>query len=994
MPLRAVRSASSEILWNAFTRAFLDANAGLTGPGGFRAYAWLTHRIHRDRLYEQAAAGGVPAWLGPPVAFFSDLPGMFGIRRRPIGLLRRQAVLDDLAHALGAADLAGGPTAFDRTGVGRAHDRLIGDLLAEQVTPEELALALGRLDGDAFAGRRNAWVVAVYRDYLARLAADDRYDPRAIHAIVAERIRKGSLPAALDGAGTLHIYGLTTVRTRRRLLEALRTQPTVDVVVYTPAGADAREWEDVVEHCDDLDGAPPPVVVQPAPDERRELDWIAVQVKQRIVQDQVRPDRIAVVARSGREDLRAAHETLTAAGIPSTARLRASLAEVPALKAILLLLRAAARDWPYRQLRQVLASPYFDLAMDLRPLDKLATERRITGLDTWAAALAERAGSGGEPAEEDDDARDTRRREDAARFAAFAEQVRALATPRSTARWIALTRELLDPGWFGFRERVCCMDVGTDRTDIVRLDQQAIGALGNLLAEWADAESGQEPVEARAWAARVRRFLAVNEITLSTPLRTGVQLLEAHEAALFPFDHVFVLHANDGEFPKRPGISWLFTDAELTALAHARLPVTDRSEWLRRERVLWHAVAAGPATTVTYRTADPDGVPLLPSLVVPPHDAAVEIPRTRFVWDEPVTVAHADRLAIRTVQEAMTGGSAAPVAVSRVAPVRRAILAAVAERERRAQLEGPWGGLLRDPVVLANLARRFGDDRVWSASQLEEYGANPFIFLLNRVLHLQELAEAEEDTSALTFGGVAHEILERFFGAYDGPFPGTLDTTTRARYEEIATIALAQREARGEWLGLPVLWSITRRAIVSTVGDYLAWELERFGDRRPHAREWAFGFDAPAVIEWRDVTGQTVRLRVRGKVDRVDRDRDGALHIVDYKSGFTPPATHFDDGAALQAPLYMHALATRTGSPVRTAEYRSLKKQKAEKAIPWGSEPFERALAIAFTIPARVRAGRFEPRAAGSIKKWLAWWPGPDVLRVTELWPDGSRFDE
>jgi RecB family exonuclease len=995
MPLRAVRSASSEALWDAFTRAFLDANAGLTGPGRFRAYAWLTHRIHRDRLYEAAVARGVPAWLGPPVAFFSDLPRLFDVRQRPIGLLRRQAVLDDLAHARGTEDLAGGPTAFDRAGIGRAHDRLVGDLLAERITPEELARALDGLEGDAFAARRNAWVVAVYRDYLARIAAEDRYDPRAIHALVAERIGTGVLPAVLGGAGALHIYGLTTVRTRRRLLEALRTQPTVDVVVYVPAGADSRDWENVVGQCDDLDGAPPPVVVQPTPDERRELDWIAVQVKRLIVQGGVRPDRVAVVARSGREDLRAAHETLTAAGVPATARLRAGLAEVPALKAVLLLLRAAARNWPYRQLRQVLASPYFDLAMDLRPLDALAAERRITGLETWAAALTEQAGSGGEPAEEDDDARGARRREDAAQFTAFAGQVRALAAPRSTAQWIALTRELLDPGWFGFRERICCMDVGTDRLDIVRLDQQAIGALGALLQEWADAESGDEPVEPRAWAARLRRFLTNNEITLSTPLRTGVQLLEAHEAALFPFDYVFVLHANDGEFPKRPGTSWLFTDAELAALAQAGLPVTDRAEWLRRERVLWQAVAAGPATTVTYRTADPDGVPLLPSLVVPPHDAAVEIPRTRFVWDDPVTAAHGDRLAIRTLQEAMPAGATAPVAVPRVAPVRRAILAAVAERERITTLEGPWGGLLRDPVVVANLARRFGADRVWSASQLEEYGTNPFSFLLHRVLHLEELAEAEEDTNALTFGGIAHEILERFYGACRGALPAVFDDATRARYDEIATTVLAAREARGEWLGLPVLWAITRRGIVRTVGDYLAWELERFGDRQPHALEWAFGFDAPAEIEWRDVTGRTVRLRARGRVDRVDRDRGGALHIVDYKSGFTPPAKQFDDGASLQGPLYMQALAALAGGPVKTAEYRSIKKQRVERPIPWGSNPFERALAIAFSIPARVREGRFEPLVAHSLSgKWMAWWPGPDILRLTEFWPDGSRFHD
>lgn len=993
MPLRAVCAASSPALWTAFRDAFLDANAGCAGPGDFRAHAWLTHRIQRDRLYQDAAARGVPAWLGPPVAFFSDLPRLFDVGRRPVGLLRRQATLDRLAHAHGTGDLAGSsPVAFDRAGIGRAHDRLIGDLLAEGVTPDRLGAALETLGGDPFAERRNAWIVAVYRDYLAWLAQQDRYDPRAIHALAADRIRTGALPAALDGAHQLHVYGLTGTRTRRLLLKALRAQPGVDVTVYVPAGPDTREWDGAVDELRSLGAAPPPPVVQPGPDERRELDWLAVQIKQALVHDRVPAERIAVIARSGREDLRAAHETLTAAGIPASARLRAGFAEVPALKAILLLFRAAARDWRYRRLRQVLASPYFDLGMDLRPLDALAAQRRIMGLDAWSAALGERAEAMG--GDDEDAARLERRREDAGRFRTFAERAAALAAPRPLREWIALTRELLDPGWFGFRERVCRIDRRrASRMDIVRLDQQAIGALDALLAEWASAEEEDAPVDVRAWTDRLRRFLSANEIALSTPLQTGVQLLEAHEAALVPFDRAFVIHANDGEFPRRPATSWLFTDQELTVLAEADLPVTDRAEWLRRERVLWTAVTAGPHTTVTYRTADPNGVPLLPSLVVPPHDAASEIPRTRFVWDDPVTEPHADRLAVRTLQAARKAGAGTPVTVPRAAPVRRAVLAAVAERDRVKQIGSPWSGWLREPAVLANLAGRFGDERVWSASQLEEYGANPFVFLLHRVLHLEELDEADEDTSPLTFGGVAHEILEKFYDAYAGPVPGDFDAATRALYDGIANAVLTHREREGEWLGLPVLWAVTRREITRTVADYLAWELPKFGNRRPHAREWSFGFHSPAAITGRNAAGHPVRMLVRGRVDRVDRDAAGALYVVDYKSGYTPAPGQFEDGGALQGPLYMHALATLTGKPVAAAEYRSIKQMRATRPLIREGDSSARALAIAFSIPERVRAGQFEPAAAKSLGKWLSWWPGKDIVRVTVCRADGSRFD-
>jgi RecB family exonuclease len=947
--------------------AFLTENAGRTGPGGFTSWAWLTHRIQRDALHRAAAARGVSAWLGPPVAFFSDLPRLFDIRERPVGLWRRQQALDEIARRR-ATELGALAAAFDRPGVGRAHDHLIGELLPEGVSPESLAAALATIGDDDFATRRSAWIVAVYRDYLAWLAAEARYDARAIHARVADRIGSGALTAALQGARRLHIYGLTTLRTRRRLLAALRAQREVEVVLYAPAGPEAEDWAGVAGSITELpgdDGHAP--LVQPAPDERRELDWVAVQVKKALVHDGVPADRIAVIARSGREDARAAHEVLSGAGIPTTSRLRSSFAEVPALKAVLLLFRATARDWPYRQLRQVLASPYFDIDINLRLLERIAIERRITSLDAWSAALL------------DDD------------FTQFAERVRGLSAPRPLRDWITLTRELLDPGWFGFRGQVC--RIAPTRLEVVRLDQQAIESLDALLGDWASAGVVVDPapLEVRDWYGRLRRFLHANEIALGTPLRTGVQVLEAHEAALFPFDRAFVIHANDGEFPKRPGASWLFTDAELTQLRAAGLPLSDRAEALRRERVLWGAVTGSGRVAISYRTADPNGVPLLPSLLVPEHDRRTEIPRTRFVWDQPVTTGYADRLAMRELQQAQPGAS---VSVPRLDPVRRAILGAVAETERRQLVESRWSGRLHDPWVLERIAQRFGPHYTWSASQLEAYAQNPFVFMLEKLLKLEETEEAEEETSPMSFGSAAHAVLERFYGGYTGPFPGELTPVVAARYAELASQVLGELERESEWLGLPVLWALTRHDITKRVEEFLAWELPRLVGRQPHLREHKFGYDDPLTIEGTDTRGAPSRLLLRGRIDRVDRTDDGALHVLDYKSSSTPSPKGYHDGAALQGPLYMTALKHTVGGVVATAAYSPIKYPGRKAEVTWGEEAFVRALAIALSIPARVREGKFEPLAAGSMRDWAFWWPGADVCRVTEMLGERSRFDE
>ncbi len=1021
MPLRLIRSPFTPALWSACRDRFLDQLGRHTGPAGYESFLWLTHRLQRDALFRDAARRGLKGWLAPPIAFLSDLPRLFDVRQRPVSLLRRRATVGRLAAAHGQRFGIAAWFSFDRLGIGHTADQLVGELLPEGVTPDDLAGALARLDGDSFSRRRNEWIVAVYRDYLRELSRDNVYDPRAIHAIVAERIENGDLPAALNGARALHIYGLWTPRARHRLLGALANQRDVDVAVYVLAEEEAGEWDEYAKGAETAGEAgeageaeelrpppapPAPPAVTPVPDARREFEFIAQQIKHLLGAGKLPPDHIAVIARSGREDTLRAHEILRAAGIPTTARIRSPLAAAPALKAVLQLLRGAATGWTYRALRHVLESAYFDVDLDLRSIDHIAGARRVRGLEAWGAELARLRDS----AAKENEVASLRRSglfadrltRDCDAFTGFADAVRHLEERRPVAEWIAATARLLDPGLFYFRRRLC--DDACGHWETVRLDQQAVLALGAMLREWEEAEEPGDPLGPDEWYARVRRFLASNEIALSNPLKTGVQLLEAHEAALFPFAYTFVVHANDGEFPARPASGGLFTEEERAALS-GRLPLATRELSLRRERALWRAVSAGPRVTITYRTADASGVPLLPSLMVPPHDPAAEIPRTRYVWDEPCTLAQARRTVMDRLARAKRGDPRARIAAPDARPLVRGVLAAFAESLRREGRDGrpegtlgPWSGELRDPWVVRRLGERFGEDRVWSASQLELYGQCPFVFLLQRVLWLDEVAEAEEETTVLTAGSVIHSLLERFYKEYGGPYPAEFDAEVAALFDRVADRVLAAHERGGEeWLGLPPLWELTKRELRANVADYLRWELPELEDRQPHRFELAFGDGdvSPVEIAGADCSGAATRLRLRGRVDRVDASdgRDGlAYHVLDYKSKNLPSKASFQDGSSLQAPLYMRAVSLVLSAPVESGAYHSVKTPGTARVIGWGDEEFERAIAIALTIPALVRAGRFEPRAAKSAA-WRDWWPGLAVARATGQFRDGSRFD-
>jgi hypothetical protein len=993
------------------------------GPRSHDAFVWLTHRIQRDALYKEAGRRGLAGWLAPPLAFFSDLPELFGISERRVGLLRRRALVGQLAREQGNACGIGGALP-ERAGVIQALDALFGELLPEGLTPDRLEERLDGLGADEFARCRNAWVVAVYRGYLEALAREGAYDPRQIHAIVADRIAAGGLPEALGGARKLHIYGLTSLRTRVRLVEALALQIDVGVTLYMPAwDGRAPEEGELGGPVEWLEGeSPGAIAVKPAPDSRRELDWVACEIKRLLLEERSEPEAIAVVARTGREDTRPAFEALRSAGIPTTARIRTTLSEVPALKAILQLFRGAATGWRYRPLRAVLESAYFDIGVDLRPIDYIAADRRVDNLELWAAALCHLQD---EVAQQEKDAEERSGRARLHRegitskriaraceaFDALRLAVASLHEERTLVAWIGETQRLLSPGLFGFRERACRFD-GYDY-EIVRLDQQGIEAMRRLLSDWARVEGsrGAEIVDPAEWYARLRRFLEQNEITLSTPRSNGVRILEAHEAALFPFEHVFLIHANDGEFPRRMPPGGLFSEEEREQLAERGLPLSHREAVLSRERALWRAVTQNSSVVITYRTADLTGTPLLPSLLVPEHADSDAIERTKFLPDEPLSLAQHQQQAARALARSRGHGTASQIEVVSATVLRQAVLNAYAETQRAvgdgraAGSLGPWNGELRDPWVLERLESLFGDEYRWSASKLESYGACPFLFLVGSVLRLDEREEAEEESTRLISGSVAHEILERFYRSLGPDYPDELDATAGALFEEICDRVFDEREAAardGEYVGMPALWAVTKASIHEDVRDYVRRELPYMARKgeRPIDFEYEFGFGEERVqISGVDTCGREQTMRVCGKIDRVDevsQGKNAGIHILDYKSGGTPKAKGYADGSTLQIPLYMEALTETRSLPVTYGRYRSLGDKKGmpnHAGVARSQERFESALKYALSIPGRVRAGKFEAKAAAACG-WRSWDPGIDVCRTRARYERGSRFDE
>lgn len=210
-------------------------------------------------------------------------------------------------------------------------------------------------------------------------------------------------------------------------------------------------------------------------------------------------------------------------------------------------------------------------------------------------------------------------------------------------------------------------------------------------------------------------------------------------------------------------------------------------------------------------------------------------------------------------------------------------------------------------------------DRPVSPTALEEWVNNPFGYFVTKVLGAELFADRElaQEIDHRTRGNILHEALENHANQAlaDGALPPVEHLLGEAE-------RIMERERNEYWI--EDLWQHHRAEML----DQLRATHEHLTTQ--HAAGW--GLDAPEVAFGEDpeitldLPDGTV-LRFRGKVDRVDRHRDGTVRVVDYKSGRRDRFAHLTPedptagGTKFQLPVYgLFARSLGNGAGVR-AEY-------------------------------------------------------------------------
>jgi len=195
-------------------------------------------------------------------------------------------------------------------------------------------------------------------------------------------------------------------------------------------------------------------------------------------------------------------------------------------------------------------------------------------------------------------------------------------------------------------------------------------------------------------------------------------------------------------------------------------------------------------------------------------------------------------------------------------------------------------GFLRDDQLLTMLQRRILEEGL-SVSQLNRYANCPYQFFCGHVLQLQPDEEVSLELDARDHGNLVHGVLQTFWEGYlEGPLPSIEDG--QAQIE-----GLLHRE-------YSAMGAHPSPRLVRSMRDFIRSDLQwaQGGFRPKYLEKWFQGLviDTPAGV-----------VSVRGRIDRIDRNPDGAYILYDYKTGTAPQINAMVEGKDVQIATYLLA---------------------------------------------------------------------------------------
>lgn len=488
-----------------------------------------------------------------------------------------------------------------------------------------------------------------------------------------------------------------------------------------------------------------------------------------------------------------------------------------------------------------------------------------------------------------------------------------------------------------------------DKDRITRQDLMAWSGLKRILRDFSSSDDVLREVYGAAAQIDWPRFWSLlKQAVESTTLEPGdrsragqVLVTTAAEARGLPHRHVYILGLSEGLFPADVPQDPLFLDSERERLQAHGIPLATQAE-RNDDQGLFYELISLPQESLTLsrptfqagkvwieshlwravRRVYPDLAPTTGKLgaVVPALDSASGSEMLLGVASQlnGYDPSHAE--SALHIKSWLRHDSGFAAHWRRIEAGRRVELG----RLSNAPFDR-YSGVLTRPDLLAEVARQLGGERVWSASQLNDYGHCGFRFFAKRLLKLEEFKEPELGLDAAQLGSLNHRILEETYRAIAGRALRIDEENLRVALDLFASAAddILDRAPKLFQFRATATWQeekqVLRNRLMALIRHDFSPEspLAKFGDRR-YVHDLELKFDDVEI----ELPANEEALRVAGYIDRID-NVDGKLVLVDYKSGTTPVARReMEIGRDFQMMVYalvLQGLLERTGNESKVA---------------------------------------------------------------------------
>jgi len=718
---------------------------------------------------------------------------------------------------------------------------------------------------------------------------------------------------------------------------------------------------------------------------RAALRWLKVL----LVREGYRLDDVALLIRDLEPYRPYLDEVAAEFGLPLHLAGGQSLATNPAVAALLNLLALPATNWPRRPLLDALACPYFDWSEigigpeDVRGLGAAARAGLvIAGLDQWRDALVRLARlhprDAAHAVDEDMAPPDVPAGELAQNLQASLEAVVARLTPPTSGTvrdCAAFVEDLIgeDPKLATrFRSDLDAKDNSlrvvaraweqdaTAEHDVAALRRLKDVLRGLVLAEAILPEPDEQPAatDYARFFAELRGAVAVTTYEPPVP-PPGSAVLAAPliYARGLSFRAVVLLGLSEGEFPRPEREDPLLTESDRETLRTAGLPLESRLQGDEASLFYEAVTRARERLLLTRPYLADDGQAWEPSPYWDEVLRLVEAPALRLHPQDPLPLAD-----VASLPEALLTVARGANWQFTLQDWDRVLAAAeiVYAREAADTSGSPWEGDLG--AVAPALAAHYSPDHVWSASRLEAYATCPFLFLASSVLDLEPRLPPTEGYDIRILGTMYHAVLEETYRrALPRAEPDRLRTLLPQVAVEVFDAAPDEHAFRPT-----ALWTRQREELTHVLAETLEALIETTAGWQPVELEQAFGIKGRPTL---DVEHEGRRLRLRGFVDRLDRDAGGHLQVIDYKAGSTPISPRdLESGKRVQLPLYALAVREALGlGEVGGGFYWHIgsaqpSRLRLESYLGGVEFAMQTALEHALDTVEAVRAGQFPPR--------------------------------